>query len=138
MTVPVRWMMAFALMLAAALSVSGSAAAGPDDICGVWQQHVIQNGKDIYMLTVHVKRVGSSYETSILRMSEFCKKQGLDVMKCYNHRYNGQTWEFDSDWHRMGIAHFKMTKVTPTRFQGWSYLKGRPVNRNIWIKESNL
>lgn len=118
------------------LAAAPPARAGGDDITGVWKQFVVLNGKEVWLLTCHITKVAGMYETNVLQMSETIKRSGADVTKTYNHRYNGTTWDFDSDWHQQGIAHFVLKKVASNRFQGWSYLKGRPYNRNIWVRIS--
>jgi hypothetical protein len=48
-------------------------------------------------------------------------------------RFSGANWSFKSDWGSGNVAEFRLRRVGPGVFVGWSYLRDEQVNLNLWM-----
>ncbi|NUM37085.1 MAG: hypothetical protein HUU50_21290 [Candidatus Brocadiae bacterium] len=104
------------------------------DITGIWQQYIEWNNQWIYLSTFEVKKENGVYSmTAVHFTSDIPIIPSLGISQI---RFNGKTWTFLSDWGKEngGKAFFKLNKYKPNMFLGYSYLNGRKISHNFWLR----
>jgi hypothetical protein len=121
------------LVLFGAIMAATNTAASAADLDGVWEQYIVpKSGWDlVYLCRIELRRSAQGYDATTLDVGpRTIPKQ----IRTFNHRFDGTTWTFDSDWQDKGIATFQLKRVNDDLFIGWSYLKGEPQSANLWLR----
>ncbi len=122
------------LLLFAAVAAGGqSTATSAGDLAGVWEQYVVpKSGWDlVYLARFELHRTPQGYDAATVDVAPGAFPPQI---RTFNHRFDGTTWTFNSDWQVRGIATFQLKRVNADLFIGWSYLKGHRQNANLWLR----
>jgi hypothetical protein len=106
----------------------------PADILGSWQQYVDLDDEWIYLATFEVTKKNDVYAMRCVHITgdiPIIESRGIKDIS-----FDGKTWKFLSDWGKEngGWALFKLNKVEPYLFLGYSYLNGSRVRKNLWLQ----
>lgn len=103
-------------------------------ILGVWQQYVEVGEEWIYLASFEVTYRDETYAMRCVHVTQdipIIESQGIKDIE-----FDGKTWKFLSDWGKEsgGWALFKLSKVKPDLFFGYSYLNGKRISKNLWLR----
>lgn len=104
-----------------------------DTPAGTWQQYVIHEGKPVYLATFTFHEENGDYQVQADDVAPVTFPQS--DFKTFAHQFDGNRWNFHSDWHEYGVAWFELKKAGEGRFEGFAYLDGeRCPNRHILVR----
>ena len=138
----VVWRRAAVLLLLLLPALAGAAEAPSDGAtarqqaertAGDWQQFVADGNGAWRPLGVY--RVEKS-DDGVYRMTPVNQSQEPDVITSKglsDVRFEGTDWQFKSDWGNGDVGEFRLERIGPGIYAGWSYLRDEPRNYNLWV-----
>lgn len=118
---------------AAHAQADGATAQAPSErTAGDWQQYVFGAGA---WRPLGVYRVERTLDDTY-RMAPVSQSQETDVITSKGLsevRFEGADWRFTSDWGNGDMAEFRLQRVGPGIYSGWSYLRDEQRNFNLWV-----
>jgi hypothetical protein len=114
------------------LALPGAAHAQSERTTGDWQQYVFADGAwrglGVYRVTVSD---GGDYRMEPVSQSQ---DPGVTTSKgLSNVNFSGRTWSFSSDWGNGDVGEFRLQRMAPGLYAGWSYLREEKRNLNLWV-----
>jgi hypothetical protein len=99
---------------------------------GDWQQFVADgNGAWRPLGVYRVEQTDGTYRMTPVDQSEapdVVTSKGLSDV-----RFEGTGWQFKSDWGKGDVGEFRLQRVAPGMYAGWSYLRDEQRNYNLWL-----
>jgi hypothetical protein len=119
------------VLLLPGLASVGTVRAQTERTTGNWQQFVSDNSGWRPLGVYRVERSDGAYRMEPVRQSQdpdVTTSKGL-----FDVRFSGSDWQFKSDWGNGDVAEFRLQRVAPGKYVGWSYLRGERRNYNLWL-----
>jgi len=98
---------------------------------GEWQQFVWDEGKWRYIGVFLVYE-----QNNIYMMKPVDQVKSPDItnsLGLFDVSFTKNEWVFNSDWGNGNIGTFRLKKIAPGIYEGWSYFKDKQLQRNVWI-----
>ena len=125
--------LAVAWLLLLLCAVPGAARAQQSErTTGDWQQYVFADGAwrglGVYRVALSD---GGDYRMDPVSQSQdpgVTTSKGLSEVK-----FSGGAWSFNSDWGNGDVGEFRLQRIAPGLYAGWSYLREEKRNLNLWV-----
>lgn len=123
-----RWSLVWFWLLLSLVAVG--AHAQEEQRAGDWQQFVLANDGWHSLGVFRVQQNGSKFEMTELSHTADAAipSKGLS-----NVLFTAGGWSFDSDWGNGDVGVFRLQRLAPGIYVGWSYLRGTRRNYNMWL-----
>ncbi len=102
-----------------------------EPVTGDWQQLVFARGAWRTLGVFRVLQSGAEYRmepVNQVRDGTVINSRGLS-----NVRFSDPDWRFHSDWGNGNVAEFRLRRIGPGAYQGWSYLRDEQRELNLWL-----
>ena len=115
------------------MALPGAAQVKGERVAGDWEQFIFFPDTSTWRSAgvYRVEQVDGEY-----RMSPVNQVQAPDLTNSRgltNVRFSGSDWLFNSDWGNGNVGEFRLRRIGPGVYQGWSYLGEKQINPNIWL-----
>jgi hypothetical protein len=133
-----RLVAAWLLLLLAALpgtahAQSDGAAPQPQSerTTGDWVQFVLLDGTWRPLGIYRLAQTDGTYRMEPVNQPE---QPGVTPSKGLSDvQFSDTAWRFDSDWGNGDVGKFRLERVAPGVYAGWSYLREEQRNYNLWL-----
>jgi hypothetical protein len=124
-----RWFLVCFWLLLSLVAVS--AHAQEEQRAGDWQQFVLANDGWHSLGVFRVQQNGSNFEMT--EMSHTADAT-IPTKGLSNVLFGPGGWSFDSDWGNGDVGVFRLQRLVPGIYVGWSYLRETRRNYNMWLR----
>jgi hypothetical protein len=129
---PTAWLAAACFAILLLLALPGAARAQSERTTGDWQQYVFADGAwrglGVYRVALSD---GGDYGMDPVSQSQ---DPGVTTSKgLSNVKFSDGAWRFSSDWGNGDVGEFRLQRIAPGLYAGWSYLRKEKRNLNLWV-----